>query len=220
MPRNSSPLLLAAAFVATAATATARPAPPQPVPGTVGLTMKEVPIRNSCSKTFVQVKKVKPGDDPALIAVLTHPRITGLDMDPEKKARTKASLEKFNHWFQTLTTKLETANAAQQKLFAEATTPAAKAEAAARMSFVLDQSAHLIEAAEIPVNIRKMPEAAEVYCDTLFEKTEPLRAKAKEAREACAKVITDSKLTDGWFLAVCTPPAAAPATQPTTPAKP
>src|SRR5687767_1516617 len=113
MPRNASPLALAAAVIATAATAAARPAPPRLVPGSVGLTQKEVPLRNACTPTYIQVKKTKRGDDPALVAAFTYPRITGLDMDPGNQRRAKASLEKFNKWFVNLTKTMETATKAQ-----------------------------------------------------------------------------------------------------------
>jgi hypothetical protein len=206
--------LLLAFFASTAA------AGPTLVPGTVGLTQKEVPLRNACTKTFTQIKKTKRGDDPTLVAALTYPRITGLDMDPEKKARAKASLEKFDKWFVNLTKTMEAFTKKQYEVFGNtAATPAAKAEAAARLSIVLDQAALIIESSEVPKNIRGYDEAHVAYCDTLAEKTEPLRQQAKEAREACAKAIDGAKLAEGWFLAVCKPDGAAapaaPATQPT-----
>jgi hypothetical protein len=151
MPRSSSPVVLAVALVATAATATARPEKPKPVPGTVGLTMREVPLRNSCTKTFNEIRKAKRGDDAAFVAAMTYPRITGLDMDPEKKARTKASVEKFDKWFKNLVKTMETATKTQHAIVGDAAaTPAAKIEAAARISLLLDQMALIIESSEVP----------------------------------------------------------------------
>ncbi|HUQ08224.1 MAG TPA: hypothetical protein VM261_37275 [Kofleriaceae bacterium] len=223
MPRHASPILLAVAVVAIAATASARPAPPRLVPGTVGLTQKDLALRNSCTSTFTQVKKTKRGDDPAFVAAMTYPRITGLDLDPEKKARAKASLEKFDTWFKNLMKTMETATKAQHAiLFNSATTPGAKVEAAARLSLLLDQAALIIESSEVPRNIRTYEEAVTAYCDTLAEKTEPLRAQAKEARGACAKFAAEAKLGDAWWVTVCSPDAApalppAPQTQPVKP---
>ena len=217
-------LLVLATLVAVAVAATAQPAKPKLVTGTVGLTAKEVPLRNACTKTFSQIKKTKRGDDPALVAALTYPRITGLDFDPKNERRAAASKKKFEDWFVKLTKTVEVVTTAQRAAFLDdkAATPQVRAESAARLSIVLDQAALIIESSEIPVNIRTITEASEVYCDMLFEKTEPLRAQAKLARESCGHLAGTAKLTEGWFLAVCTPPtaAAAPATQPTTPVAP
>jgi hypothetical protein len=226
MPRPAAPLLLAVALAATAATASARPAPARLVPGSVGLTQKDVPLRNACTRTFTQVKKTRRGDAPAFAAAMTYPRITGLDMDPAKKARAKASLEKFDAWFQNLMKTMETATKAEHAiLFNSATTPGAKVEAAARLSLLLDHAAVIIESSEVPKNIRTYEEAVDAYCDTLAEKTEPLRAQAKEARAACAKFAADAKLDDAWWVSVCTPEAppalpVAPQTQPVNPERP
>jgi hypothetical protein len=220
MPRTSSPLLLAVVvtFVVhgLAATAHARPEPPKLVPGTVGLTQKEVPLRNACTPTFNQIKKTRRGDDPAFVVAMTYPRITGLDMDPAKKARAKASLARFDRWFQDLMKTMDTATKAQHAILGDlAATPQIKVEAAARIALLLDQAALIIESAEVPRNVRAYPEAVEVFCDTLAEKTAPLREQARQARDQCGKVVADARLTAGWFLAVCEPPP--PATQPTLP---
>jgi hypothetical protein len=184
---------------------------PALMPGSVGLTQKEVPLRNACTKTFAQIKKVKRGDDPAYVAALTYPRITGLDFDPAKKGRSEASRKKFDAWFQKLMKTTEAATKVQRKVFDDtAATPAAKIEAAARMSILLDQMALIIESSEVPRNIRSTQETVDIYCDTLAEKTEPLRAQAKEARAVCAKAASDAKLGDAWWVSVCSPTETTP----------
>jgi hypothetical protein len=205
-------------FLSLAALTSAAAAGPALVPGTVGLTQKEVPLRNACTKTFTQIKKAKRGDDAAFAAALTHPRITGLDFDPGHKARAEASKKRFEKWLTDLQGKMEVVQKAQQAVFLDAaSTPQMKAEAAARIALMIDQGALVIASSEIPPNIRKIPDAVDAYCDMLDDRVEPMRAKAQEARDACNKVITDGKLTDGWFIVVCTP-AAAPAAQ-TQPSK-
>lgn len=212
-PGHASPLLVAAGLVvigAIGATATARPAA-RPVPGTVGMTVREVPIRNACTATFHEYKKVKRGDDPLLVAALTHPRIFKLDFDPAHEARAKASAKRFETWFKQLEEKLTAVNAAQEKVFTDAAaTPEAKAGAAARIHMVMDQGALLLDTIEIPAHIRKMPEAKDVFCDTLAEKADLIRLKGEEARAACAKVIVDASLAPAWFTPVCDVPPAKP----------
>lgn len=206
MPRAASPLVFAAALVAVASTASARPEKPRPVPGAVGLTMKEVPLRHACTPSFTQVKQTRRGDEPTFAAVLVYPRLTGLDMNPDNQARTKASLKKFDTWFRNLVTALEKAKRRQEQVFGDpSATPLAKVEAAARTALLFDHAAHLIESVEVPRNLRTMPEAVEVFCDTLVEKTEPLHDQAKAARTACAKFAAEEKLAEGWFTAVCSP---------------
>lgn len=205
-------------FVLLAVLASTAAAGPTLVPGTVGLTKKEVSLRNSCTKTFTQVKKARRGDEPAFVAAMTYPRITGLDMDPKKEARAKASLEKFNKWLTKLLETSETAIKVQRAVFDDpAATPTAKVEAAARMSLLYDQTANIIDAAEVPKNVRAYEEAVHAFCDTLFEKTDAIRQQAKDARAACAKAAADSKLGDAWFVPVCAADGApaAPSTQPT-----
>ncbi len=202
-PRSLSPLLLAATVVASGAIASAGPAA-RPVPGTIGMTVREVTLRNTCTATFHAYKVAKRGDDPLLVAALTHPRILKLDFDPAHEARAKASTKRFDAWFKQLEAKLTAFNTAQEKVFADAAaTPQAKAEAAARIHMVMDQGALLLDTIEIPAHIRKLPEAKAVFCDTLAEKADLIRLKGEEARGACAKVIVDAKLAPAWFTPVC-----------------
>lgn len=208
---------LAAVLLAVAATASARPAKPTPVPGAVGLVQREVPLRNACTPTFTEIKQTKRGDDPALVAALTFPRITGLDMDPANERRSKASLQKFNTWLTDLTKTMEKATKAQRAIISDPSSPPqAKVEAAARVAILLDHMARVLESAEVPRNLRAMPEAVDIFCDTLAEKTEALHAQANDARAACTRLATEAKLAPGWHTAVCTPPAPppAPAAQP------
>ncbi|MBZ0236536.1 MAG: hypothetical protein K8M05_29685, partial [Deltaproteobacteria bacterium] len=198
----------AATLLAVAATAGARPAKPTPVPGAVGLVQRDVPLRNACAATFTEIKKTKRGDDPAFVAALTHARLTGLDLNPANERRHKADLKKFETWFQNLTRTAEKATKAQYAIISDASsTPQAKVEAAARVAILLEHVALVIESSEIPRHVRATPEAAEVYCDTLAEKTEPLHEQARQARDACARLASEAKLAAGWHTAVCTRPA-------------
>jgi len=199
---------LVAVALSTPATAAARPAT-SPLPGSVGLSQQDVPVKNACAPTFRSIKKVKAGDAPTFVVAMTHPRLAGLDMDPDRPARAKASLKRFDAWFKLLTQRFTDARTVQERaFFAPTATPQAKAEAAARMVLLLEQAAMLIDSVEIPANVRKLPEAADVFCATLAEQAEPLRAKTTEARQACARIIVDATLPEGWWTPVCIVPTA------------
>ena len=182
-------------------------APATPLPGTVGLTQRQVTVRNACVSTYREIKKAKRGDDAALVLALLHPRITGLDFDPDKPAKSKASTKRFQDWMDRLTKLYATARKVQEahRLNA-ATTPEAKVEAVARMVILLQQAHLLMQTVEIPVSIRKQPDAVTVFCDQILEVAEPLEAQVKEARGACARFITDGKVGAGWWTPVCADP--------------
>jgi hypothetical protein len=197
------------AFVAAPRRAAAEA--PKPLPGTVGLVQKEDALRNACVPTFRVIKKVKRGDDAALVAALTYPRIGGLDFDPARPARQKASLKKFEQWYQGLDRRFRDARTVQEKLVtADGATGQAKVEGVARVVLLTEQAAMLVDAVEIPASVRKQPEAADVFCDMLHERAEPLRASAEEARVACRRMIGDASLPLGWWSEVCAMPLAGP----------
>lgn len=217
-------LALAAAPAVAVAQPAAAPAPAPaaargkttPVPGAPGLTQRDVPIRNACATSFRVIKRVRAGDDPALVAALTHVRLTGLDLAPDDPARARESLKRFQTWLDLARKRADAAVKVQTAAFtADGATARTRVEAAARVALVHDQLARLLGAVEIPANIRGMPEAVTVYCDTLAEQIEPLRARADEARGACAKAMIDGAVGPGWWSAVCVvPPAPASPPQP------
>jgi len=183
------------------------------LPGTVGLSQKDVPVRNACGGAFRSIKQVKKGDAATFVVAMTHARLTGLDMDPARPARAKVRLKPFGAWFKPLAQRFGAGRKVQERaIFDPAATAQTKAEAAARMVLLLEQAALLIDTVEIPANVRKLPETADAFCDTLDEHAEPLRNNAAEARQACARIIADGALPVGWWTPVCLPPLA-----PTTP---
>lgn len=197
--------LVVAAVLVTATTASAGPA--TPAPGTVGLTRREIPLRDACASSWVKYAVKKRGDETKLVAALTWPRITGLDFDPGRKGRAQASLKKFETWFRGLDQAYRDAAAVQTAIITDtAATPTAKVEAVARIVLLTDQMAGVIRASEHPRNIRAYPEAVEVFCDTLDEKIQPIEEQAKQARDKCNQIIAGGATGAGWWTAVCATP--------------
>ncbi len=186
---RKSPAMFTLALLATVATASARPAlgPAQPVPGTAGITVRDVPLEHACLPTFHVYAQVKRGDDPALVAALTYPRLTGLDFDKDDSARSAASARRMKTWLDELQQRTSAATRTQQAIIADpASTPAQRAAAASRSARVLDHMADLLESVEVPASIRDIEETRDVYCDTLADHAYVLRDRADEARAAAA----------------------------------
>jgi hypothetical protein len=152
---------------------------------------------------------VKRGDDPAMVAALTYPRISGLEFDPAKGSKVvQASMRKFETWLKNLHTEFDAARKVQEQVvFADGTTAQAKVEAVARMAILLDQAVMLIESPAMPASLRKTPEAVDIFCDRMLEVAEPIRAQAKDARAACARTIADHAVPAGWWSDICVAPA-------------
>lgn len=182
-------------------------APATPLPGSVGLVQKEVTLRNACAATFREIKKVKGGDDKAMVAALLVKRLTGLDFDPDKPAKVKASNKRMEDWMANLLKLYTPARKAQEAIFVDAAaTPQAKVEALARMLILVEQAVKLLHGTEVPVWVRKYPEAATAFCDRMLEVAEPLENQVKEIRATCARTITEGQVGDGWWTSVCADP--------------
>lgn len=201
------PLVATAVAAVVAATATASAGPAQPVPGTVGLTRREVTLRDACATSWTKHTVTKRGDEPRLVAALTWPRISGLDFDPARKARAQASLKRFEAWLRGLQTAVREAVEVQTTIARDpAATPTARVEAIARVVLVSDQMAGLLRATEHPRGLRRDPEAVQIFCDTLDEQIAPIEQQAQDARDRCNQIIASAAIGTGWWTAVCAAP--------------
>lgn len=209
-----------AALVTLALVAAAGPADAErasPLPGSVGLTQRQVATPHACvpGGAFRQVKRVKGGDDPTFAKAMVMSPIRGLDFDPEKPARVKVSTKKFQAWIETMQKRFSAARKEQEKVVHDpAAAPEAKVAAVARIAILADQTVLLLDAIEVPPSVRKMREAKDAFCDRMDEVAEPLRTQAADARAYCAALIAKHTVAAGWWTEICVLPPAAPATQP------
>lgn len=172
-----------------------------PVPGTVGLVYAAKPVKGGCVPGFHLVKQVRPGDDPALVAALTAPPLTGLDYSP---AGRKRSERRFADWLRVTVERFGAAREAQEKVMTAANaTPRARIVAVARMAVVFDHLTRLLAAVDPPR--ARDPLVRDAFCDQLAEIVEPVGNQAKQAREVCARKAAEAQLGPGWWDDVCKP---------------
>jgi hypothetical protein len=222
---SSLALAGALALVTTSAARADDPAPPPakasvldtlpfasgPLPGAPGLVIKTRPSTKHCGGTAISatVKKSRSisAPDPELAAVFVLAFPTKLDFDPKNADRRRASLKKFDAWFEAFTRASTAANEHYSAIVRDpARAPADRIAAAARVTLAARWAAHVIARAPIPAAVAKIPEAAEIYCDTLLDKGEPLSAFADDAARACRDLVTSTSAGDGWWTAVCAGP--------------
>lgn len=203
---------IAASIAATVAASIAAPgaaaAPGErPVPGTVGLVVREAPVKDACAPTIRIVRQVKRGDDRALVAMLTFARITGLDVGSRDTSRSRADGQRFQRWTQELVRRMEAATRAQEQVAARAGAPPAdRVVAAARIAQIMDHAAHLLGSLEVPRSLRAMPDAVTIYCEQLTQYADAMRQRADDARDLCRKTAADHQLPPGWWTPVCAAP--------------
>ena len=194
---------------------------PRPLPGFTGLVYRDLTLRDGCVKQTRVVRKLRTGDDAALVTLLTYPRLTGLDFSPDDSARRTASLRRFEAWFRGLVDQGRKVTE-RQLVFARdpGRTAAARVEAVARLIVVQEQMVALIQGIDVPATLRKSAygaEAVDAFCDKMLEQAEPLAARVTELRGLCQKLIADEQVGTGWWTPVCARPAAptpAPASPP------
>jgi TolA-binding protein len=130
-------------------------------------------------------------------AYVTIPFPANLDFDPKKEAVKKKSMKRFDDWYKKkegtateLATKYKAVMAIGDASYAVA--------AAARIGQIAQNGSDALFTAEIPENIRKYEEAAEVYCDTLMDKAEPLEAFTIDAFSSCLEESTKRGFFSEW----------------------
>jgi tetratricopeptide (TPR) repeat protein len=120
-----------------------------------------------------------------------------LNFDPKNEAIKKKSMKRFDDWYAKksstsadLSTRYKAVIGVGDASFAIA--------AAARIGQVAQNASDALFTAEIPENIRKYEEAAEVYCDTLMDKAEPLEAFTIDAFTTCLGKSTEFGYFSEW----------------------
>jgi hypothetical protein len=177
------------------------------VPGLDAFAIAHVADPTVCGGSSLQVHRNKRAKVPkeaepfADLLELEPPR--GLDFDAHDDAKQADAMARFDAWYQEMT-QLATTAATHYRERMTGDARAAVA-AAARIAQVARFSAARIARFEIPVNVRELPEAVEVFCDVLAEKAAPLLAYAADAETACGKHLAAAG--KGWWTAVCPAPA-------------
>lgn len=128
--------------------------------------------------------------DAAYEATATPAFPTGLNFDPARPEIAKQSLQRFDAWLAAAQRTVAVARAAYQRVI-EARDAGYALAASARIGDLLRSFARTLQTAEIPANVRKIPEAAAIYCTALTDVMAPLAASATEAY-----TLTLSKSTD------------------------
>ena len=122
---------------------------------------------------------------------------TGLSFDKNQPALAARSQKRFGDWFKSKLDKGVAIRKQYDAVIALADGPTTIA-AAARVGQTLQNFSGQLFRAEIPIDVRTGPyaaEASESYCDALTEKAEPLETDALNLYQACLN--TSKKL--GWF---------------------
>ncbi len=177
------------------------------LPGFTGLVYRDVAMPHACVKHARVVRQSRKGDDAALVALLTWPRITGLDFPPDDDARRSASMQRFEAWVKALMDQAQKTRDRQLAVARDpARTPVQRVEAVARMVVAQAQVVELFQSIDVPPSIRAMPDAQDAFCDALADKAAPLAGEVTQVRGYCAKVIRDGKIGPGWWTAVCALP--------------
>lgn len=186
----------------------------RPLPGFPGLVYRDLTLPDACTKQGRAIRQVKKGADAALVKLLTWPRITGLDFPPDDEPRRSASMARFEAWYQGLSD-LARQVADRQGAVARdpARTPVARVEAMARLAVAEQQLVDLIGSVDVPRSIRAVPDAGDMFCDRMFEQSEPLQLQLDQIRGACRQLIVAGNVGEGWWTEACRMPddAAPPA---------
>jgi TolA-binding protein len=120
-----------------------------------------------------------------------------LNFDPKDEGVKKKSMKRFDEWYakkDNTSKDLAERYTAVQKI-GDASFAIA---AAARIGQVAQNASDALFTAEIPENIRKYEEAAEIYCDTLMDKAEPLEAFTIQYFTACIEKSTEFGYFSEW----------------------
>jgi hypothetical protein len=210
---------------AAAAAAPAPTPPPRPllgpVPGASSYVLDQRVAPTYCGGLRVVVRHDHVGTsraiDPELVAVLELTGPTGLDFSSDHPDVARASSKAFQTWFERTMRTVRAARARYERQALDThATAQARVEAAARMVIIYRRFADVLTWMELPANVRTGPyarDAAKIFCDTLADKAAPLRAKAAEAAEACARFSADGGVGPGWWSRPCalSPPLVDPA---------
>jgi tetratricopeptide (TPR) repeat protein len=120
-----------------------------------------------------------------------------LNFDPKDEGLKKKSMKRFDEWYakkDNNSKSLAERYTAVQKI-GDASFAIA---AAARIGQVAQNASDALFTAEIPENIRKYEEAAEIYCDTLMDKAEPLENFTIQYFTACIEKSTEYGYFSEW----------------------
>lgn len=176
----------------------------RPLPGFAGLTYRDVALKHGCVEHVRVVKRTRKVDDPELVALLTYPRVTGLDFDPDDPVKQRTSTRRLQEWLQRITDQARKVRDRQGAIIADKTRPAlARVEAAARLVQAQQQMVELLAGIEVPPSVRKLPEAEEAFCDAMDAQIQPVERMADEVRTYCRQLVVDTKVGTGWWTDVC-----------------
>jgi hypothetical protein len=209
--------LLLALIVLVASPAAADPAAKKPVldplpfasgplPGSPAIVIKTKPSTKHCGGTAFSatVKKSRsiaaPDRELAAVVVLGFPA----NLSSSTDAQRKASRKKFDAWFDAFGQASRAAADRYRDLIMDSTLPAAaRVVAAARLMQASRWGAHVFARAPIPTDVAKLPEAVEVYCETMLEKAEPMAMFADEAAKKCRELVATLNPGAGWWDTTC-----------------
>lgn len=175
-----------------------------------GFVRKRKMNANVCTGVAVAItrgKKVAKDDAPfAAVLALEFPKGLTFDLDPTQKAKTEASMKKFQTFIDEMQKVVGAASKHYEGNLAGATDEA-RVAAAARIAQIYMHVASVLARGDIPADVRTgdhAVEKTEAYCDKLAEVAEPMRTKAEEAARICAAKVNDVPV--GWWTDVCTAP--------------
>lgn len=180
------------------------------VPGMPGFVRKRKTNENVCTGIAVAVirgKKVAKGDEPfAAVLALEFPKGLTFDPAPAQKAKTEASMKKFQAFIEEVQKVVGAASKHYESKLAGATDEV-KVAAAGRIAQIYMHVASILARADIPADVRTGDHAVDkvqAYCEKLAEVAEPMRSKSEEAARICAAKVND--VPTGWWTDVCTAP--------------
>jgi TolA-binding protein len=135
--------------------------------------------------------------EPAYESYLNTPFPANLNFDPKNESVAKKSMKRFDEWY--VKKQADSTGLAERYTGVQKIGDAAFAiSGAARIGQVAQNASDALFTAEIPENIRKYEEAAEVYCDTLMDKAEPLEAFTVQYFTACLEKSTEFGFFSEW----------------------
>jgi tetratricopeptide (TPR) repeat protein len=122
--------------------------------------------------------------EPAYEAYLGRAFPANLDFDARRPAQAKRSRARFDAWLADKDAAGKALAVAYKEVIAIGE-PTHAVAAAARIGQVAQDASQALTTAPIPTELRRFPEAVELYCDVLGDKTEALDALTVDAFTAC-----------------------------------
>jgi hypothetical protein len=178
-----------------------------PVPGADAITIKTKASAKHCGGVAVRVRirssRRIPKPDPELAALFELEFPHDLDFDPKRKERREKSTKKYADWLAAFTdASRAVVDRYRARIQDPAIAPLDKLVAFGRLAVAFRWSASVLARAEIPKNVRELPEAAALYCDMLADRADALVAELDRVTATCRDTASHLALA-GWWDAAC-----------------